>query len=141
MERIEKKRPKTLEELKAVWYNGEYPNIDPSTIHYHESRYHGLNLHNVFYRHTIEFRYFEGTLHAGKIKAYVQLVLCLAKSALKAASAQSGKRPYNPASGRYDFRVLLNRLGMTGPEFATARLHLLSKLAGDCAFKNGRPAR
>jgi len=35
------------------------------------SRYHGLNFNSYFYRRTIEFRYFEGTTHAGKVKAYV----------------------------------------------------------------------
>ena len=135
MDGLAKARPPTPEELNKLWYG----DLNPAPEHYHPSRYNGLNIHNYFYRGTIEFRYFESTLHAGKIKAYVQFVLCLARAAIKASQASGRKRPFNEESGRYDFRVLLNRLGMKGPEFQTARLHLLSNLKGDAAFKNGRP--
>ena len=139
--RIEKSRPKTLEELKPLWYHLDYqnPSGDPARTHYHPSRYHGLNLHNIYFRRTVEFRYFDSSLHAGVVKSYIQLALSFAKNAITSSHTNSKKREYNEASGRYDFRVLMNRLGMIGPEFATARLHLLSKLKGDSAFKNGRP--
>ena len=51
-----------------------------------------LNLHAAFSlerpARTIEFRAFNGTLHAGKIKAYIQLCLAISAQALttKAAS-------------------------------------------------------
>jgi len=58
--------PRTLDELNVAWYGRR--NTCPD--HYDPSRYHGVNLHNVWFRGTVEFRWFDGTLHAGKIKAY-----------------------------------------------------------------------
>jgi hypothetical protein len=133
---IEAKRPRTLEALNAAWYGA--PTARPE--HYHPSRYHGLNLHSVWYRGTIEFRYFEGTLHAGKVKAYVQLCLALAHKGLTARSARARKRESSVTTMKYDFRVFLLRLGLIGAEFKTARLHLLAHLKGSAAWKHTRPA-
>jgi len=130
---IERTKPKTREELQRLWYGGE---ARPSR--YNSTRYHGLNLNSVWYRGTIEFRWSEGTLHAGQVKAYVQFVLALAAKALGAKAAAGRKRRLTLESGRYDMRVLLLRLGMIGDEFKTARLHLLSKLSGSAAWKHGR---
>ena len=98
-----------------------------------------MNLHNVWYRGTVEFRWFEGTLHAGKVRAYIQLVLAVAAKALNGRAASSRKRRFNPQSARYDFRVFLLHLGLIGDEFKTARKHLIVALPGDSAFKRGRP--
>src|SRR5690606_24031984 len=127
--------PRTTEQLNRIWYG--YHNNHPS--HYDSSRYHGVNLHNVWYRGTVEFRWFEATLHAGKVKAYIQFVLAIAAKALSARGASSRKRELNPASARYDFRCFLLRLGFIGDEFKTARQHLLARMTGDSAFKKGRP--
>jgi hypothetical protein len=137
IEQVERRRPRTRDELNAIWYG--YHNQAPQ--HYDDTRYHGVNLHNVWYRGTIEFRWFEGTLHAGKIKAYVQLVLAVAAKALTSRSAASQRRSLDTQSARYDFRVFLLRLGLIGDEFKTARKHLLESLPGDSAFKRGRPPR
>lgn len=137
IEEIERLRPRTRHELNRIWYG--YHNRCPE--HYDESRYHGVNLHNVWYRGTVEFRWFEGTLHAGKIKAYVQLVLAVAAKALNGRSASSRRRVFDATSARYDFRVFLLRLGLIGDQFRNARRHLLAALPGDSAFKRGRPAR
>ena len=134
--RIEQRRPATLEDLNVAWYG--YLNRSP--IHYDQSRYRGLNLHNVWYRGTIEFRWFEGTLHAGKVKAYVQFVLALAAKALNAKTASSRRREFDPATAKYDFRVFMLGLGLIGDEFKTARLHLMAHLEGSAAWKHGRPA-
>jgi hypothetical protein len=133
--RIESSRPRTIEDLNRAWYG--YHNAQPE--HYDPTRYRGLNLHNVHYRSTVEFRYFEGTLHAGKVKAYVQLCYALAMRARDAKAASSKRRPFNPASAKYDFRCFLLKLGLIGDEFKTARLHLLANLEGSAAWKNGRP--
>lgn len=63
---INKQKPKTLAALADIWYQGY--GLEDRSRHYHNSRYHGLNLHSTFTRGTIEFRLFNGTLHAGKIK-------------------------------------------------------------------------
>ena len=75
------------------------------------------------------------TLHAGEVKAYIQLCLAISHQALTVASA-SPARPVtdNPA---YTFRCWLLRLGMNGEEFKTARTHLLKHMPGNAAWRNG----
>ncbi len=137
MQRLEAQRPRTLSEMNRVWYGQE--NHRPQR--YDSSRYHALNLNSFFVRKTVEFRLFNGSLHAGEVKSYVQLCLALAAKAMKAKTTSGKKRPYTPASGRYDMRVILLGLGLIGDEFATARHHLTKRLDGSSSWKNGRPAR
>jgi hypothetical protein len=137
IERLERRPPRTVAEINAAWYGRQVH----SPARYDQSRYHGVNLNSYFYRKTIEFRYFEGTTHAGKVKAYVQFCLALAAKALGAKSASSRRREYNPATAKYDFRVFLLSLGLIGDEFKTARLHLLSRLGGSAAWKGERRDR
>jgi len=98
--KIERSRPKTREQMNRIWYG--YHNHHPQ--HYDQTRYHGVNLHNVWYRGTVEFRWFQATLHAGKVKAAIQFVLAIAAKALNSRGASSRKREFNPASAKYDFR-------------------------------------
>lgn len=128
---IVRRRPRTIEQLNRLWYG--YRNHHPS--HFDSTRYYGLNLHNVWYRGTVEFRYFEGTLHAGKIKSYIQFCLALSAKAINAKGASAKKRSLSNQSSKYDFRVFLLSLGLIGKEFKTARHHLLSNLQGDIAWK------
>ncbi len=137
LRKIETERPRTLQDVSRAWYG----QARPSPTRYDQSRYHGLNLNSLFFRGTIEFRYFNGTLHAGEVKAYVQFVLALAAKALASKAASSKKREFQEASAKYDFRVFLLGLGLIGEEFKTARLHLLKHLGGSAAWKNGRPPR
>ena len=91
--------------------------------HYDKSRYHLLNLHAAFSTerpaHTIEFRAFNGTLHAGEVKSYIQLCLAISHQALTAKAA-SPARPEtdNP---KYTFRCWLLRLGFIGCLLYTSR--------------------
>jgi hypothetical protein len=137
LERLERDRPRTMDELNAAWY-GMYC---PHPHRYDRSRYHGLNLNPIWGIGTIEFRLFNSTTHAGKIKAYIQFVLAISAKALKAKGASSKRREFNPATAKYDFRVFLLNLGLVGDEFKTARFHLLSLLEGSAAWKHGRPER
>lgn len=57
IQRIEQHRPRTKDQLNRIWYG--YHNRQPQ--HYDNSRYHGVNLHNVWYRGTVEFHWFEAT--------------------------------------------------------------------------------
>jgi len=136
LRRLELERPTTMAQLKRVWYGEE----NVTAQRYHHSRYAGLNVNSTFVRSTVEFRVFQGSLHAGEVKAYVQLSLGLAAKALTSKSASSKKREFKPASGRYDMRTLLLALNFVGDEFRTARLHLTKRLGGSSAWKNGRPA-
>ena len=65
---INKKHPKSLDELANIWYEGYY---GTRNTHYHDSRYHFLNLHSFFTgNHTVELRGFNSELHAGKVRSY-----------------------------------------------------------------------
>jgi hypothetical protein len=139
IERLERARPTSKEALNAVWYGGR--STGRQHHRYDSSRYHAVNLHSLFYRGTIEFRLFEGTLHAGEVKAYVQFVLALARKALSARAASSRKRAFSEASAKYDFRVFLLHLGFIGDDFKNTREHLTKHLQGSAAWKNGRPPR
>ena len=68
----------TMEQLKRAWYGGE----DGSYEHYHWTRYYALNLHSVFYRGTLEWRCFESTLHAGRVRANITLALAISAQAI-----------------------------------------------------------
>lgn len=121
----------TKAELEAIWYssvNDDYiGGIDHR--HYNSTRYHGINLHAFFTKGTVEFRLFNGTTHAGKIKAYIQF--CLAMSAW---AINADDNMYYKSCASYTreqkqqlmLSVLTRRLKMTGAEFKTARLHLTS---------------
>ena len=131
---LNRKKPTTSEALARLWYRDtdwEYH----AHQHYDRSRYHLLNLHAVWQKGTIEFRAFNSTLHAGEIKAYIQLCMAISHQALTVSTA-SPTPPHtdNPA---YTFRCWLLRLGLNGEEFKTARTHLLKHLPGNAAWRNG----
>lgn len=134
LEELNRKKPKTLEQVSRIWYNGN----DGRHEHYHNSRYHCLNLHSVFQKGTIEFRLFNGTTHAGKIKAYIQLCLAISHQALTQRCASRIKT--QSTNEKYTFRTWLLRLGLIGDEFKTARLHLLEHLDGCIAWKDPQQA-
>lgn len=130
--RLEATKPTTLDALNRAWFNGHNPN----PAHYESHRYHALNLNNIWRTGTVEFRLFEGTTHAGEVKANIVLCLAIAAKALLARSA-SAKQPrtLNTASAKYDFRVFMLGLGLIGEEFKNVRKHLLKRLTGDAAWK------
>ena len=130
LEELNRKKPKTLNEVSRIWYNGG----DRSNIHYDESRYHCLNLHSVFQKGTVEFRLFNSTTHAGKIKAYIQF--CLAVSAQALNQRCASRRKTQTTNEKYTFRTWLLRLGLIGDEFKTARIHLLEHLDGCIAWRD-----
>lgn len=133
LQRLNHRKPRTQEELKQIWYNGN----DGSRMHYHPSRYKGLNLHSVFQKGTVEFRLYNSTTHAGKIKTYIQLSLAIANQALTQKKASYTRT--HSENEKYTFRTWLLRLGMIGEEFKTARMFLLEHLEGNIAWKD--PAR
>lgn len=130
LDEINRKKPRTLDEVSRIWYHGG----DGRREHYHNSRYHCLNLHSVFQKGTIEFRLFNSTTHAGKIKAYIQLCLAISAQALNQRCAS--RRKTQSTNEKYTFRTWLLRLGLIGDEFKTARLHLLEHLDGCIAWKD-----
>lgn len=134
---INEKKPVTEDELMNIWYGAQGWRYDASyyaDVHYNGSRYHILNLHAYNTKGTVEYRCFEASLHAGKIKAYIQMVLAITASALNARSASPKETVTdNP---KYTFRCWLLRLGLIGDEFKTCRYHLLNNLEGNAAFRH-----
>lgn len=131
----EMKKDKNLSPEKAeqIWYSsandGYSGGIDHS--HYNHTRYHGINLHSYFSKGTIEFRLFNSTLHAGKIKAYIQF--CLAVSAWAITSQEKivfrSMAGYTAEQKVTIMRnILTHRLNLYGDEFKTCRLHLMTPL-------------
>lgn len=129
---LNRHKPTTPEAFAQLWY-GARDWQRHARAHYDGTRYHLLNLHSVFQKGTIEFRAFNSTLHAGEVKAYIQLCMAISYQALK-SNAASPHRPHtdNP---KYTFRCWLLRLGFIGDEFKTAREHLLKYLPGNSAWR------
>lgn len=120
----------TMEQLKQQWYGG----TDESRMHYSWTRYYALNLHSVFYRGTLEWRCFESTLHAGKVRANITLALAISAQAINQKKTVMRKTGIseNPA---FTFRTFLLRLGLIGTEYKNVRAHLLENLPGDKAWR------
>ena len=108
---INKKHPKTLAQLADIWYQGYYGSRN---THYHDSRYHFLNLHSFFTgNHTV-----------------------LNHQALTQKCASS-KKP-QVENEKFAMRTYLNRIGMIGEEFKNCRVHLTNALSGCSAWRFGR---
>lgn len=121
---------KTKSSIERIWYSAANDGYTGGINHehYNTSRYHGVNLHAFFTKGTVEFRLFNGTTHAGKIKAYVQF--CLAMSAW-AIDCQDTRLYFKGCAGytaeqkaTLMTNVLVKRLGLGGAEFKTCRHHL-----------------
>lgn len=130
LEELNSRRPRSMQEVERIWYDGD----SRRHTHYDDSRYHCLNLHSVFQKGTVEFRLFNGTLHAGKIKAYLQFCLAIGAQALNQSCAS--RRKTQTTNEKYTFRTWLLRLGLNGDEFSTARQHLLANLDGCIAWRD-----
>lgn len=125
---------KNLTRLEDLWYEGfEYYSRND---HYNDSRYYALNLHSVFTKGTVEFRCFNATTHAGRIKAYVNLCLAISAQAISQRSTVFKKTQSN--NPKFTFRTWLLRLGLNGEEFKNTRMHLLANLDGDIAWRYDR---
>jgi hypothetical protein len=138
IDRICRCPPRTWRALNIAWYGKfvEHPQ------RYDNSRYCGVNLNGLFLRQAIEIRSAQSTLHAGEVRAVVTFCMALLVRAMNSHGASAKKRVFNPASGRYDMRVLLvSALSLNGERFWAVRKHLLSRIPGDSAFKWGRSQR
>lgn len=145
IERLNKEKPKTFEALANVWYEANGASYGRSQ-HYNDSRYHMLNYHATFTKGTIEFRLFQfdeagdgkrGGLHAGQLKAMIQLCLAMSELAKELRTA-SPKKPQTENTA-YAFRTWMLRLGFIGDEFKTARDYYMRNTEGSCAWRYGRP--
>ena len=134
---IQQDSERTTASLERLWYspvNDGY-RYGISHDHYNSTRYHGINLHAFFTKGTVEFRLFNGTTHAGRIKAYVQFCLAMSAWAIEGKSTSLHFRTIKNYTMEQKkalmLRVLKNRLGLKGKEFRTARLHLTAAFGGN----------
>lgn len=116
----------TMEKGESAWYGKGHE--DGKYTHYHSSRYHGLNFHSVFQKGTIEFRLFNGTLHAGEIRSYIVFCLAMSNFALNARSIKRNRK--NQFNDKYTMYEMLCRIGIKGEEFKVVRDHLTKHLTG-----------
>lgn len=135
---MKKNKVNTRYEFESIWYSnkndtpyGAYESgIDHS--HYNRTRYHGINLHAFFTKGTVEFRLFNSTLHAGRIKAYIQF--CLAVSAYCIETEDNNMwfkeiKNYTPEQKIKNMNHMLEeRLRLKGSEFKTCRYFLVWQL-------------
>ena len=130
--KMKRKKPKTFNQIENIWYEGYRGN---RSRHYHQSRYHFLNLHSFFNGvGTVELRGFNSSrLHAGKIRAFIVLSLALNNQALTQKFVSSKKvQAENP---KFSMRTWLNRIGFIGDEFKNCRAHLIKHLPGSAAWR------
>ena len=144
IEQVNKKKPSTMAQLADIWYTSNGANYG-RTQHYNDSRYHMLNLHATFTKGTVEFRLFQfdepangkqNGLHAGQLKAMIQL--CLAMSQLAKQIRFASPKPQQTENEAYAFRCWMLRLGFIGDEFKTARDYYLRNMEGNCAWRHAQ---
>lgn len=109
--------------LSEAWYNG----ADRSADHYDGSRYAAINLHSMFAGKGLEFRCFNSTLHAGRVRAYIEFCLALCGYA-KTMQRSSHHKNLKKKDELKEMQLFLTKIGLKKGEFDTARLHLLANL-------------
>lgn len=143
MNRVQK--CKTIEDIERVWYE-ELSGGRPESCrlnHYDGSRYHLLNLHRYFSTrgqgcNTIEIRAFDATLHAGKIRSFVLLVLSMNAKALFSSRIATTKNPIMQAGNeKFAMRTWLIGMGWIGDAFKNPHAHMIKNLTGDAAWRHG----
>ena len=131
VEKMNRRKPNTMRAIEDLWYEGYR---ESRNAHYHDSRYHFLNLHSFFNGcHTVELRGFNSELHAGKVRSYIVLALGLNHQALTQKSA-SARKPQTE-NEKFAMRTYLNRVGLIGDEFKNCREHLTKALSGSAAWR------
>ncbi len=138
LKELNEKKPETMAQLAAIWYNEPESRAVRGHGHYDSSRYTICNLHALFTKKTIEFRVFNSTLHAGEVKAAIQF--CLALTHQAKTTKKAIYRPTVSDNEKYTFRCWMLRLKLNGDEFKTCRHHLLKNLEGNSAWRNSEAA-
>ncbi len=130
------RRFRTFDDLNRAWFGC----FTPHPEHYNPARYRTLNLNNLWNeKKTIEFRVFNGTTHAGEIRANILLALALVRYAAKVRHvSRRAQFATNGLDEKYNFRGFMKRLGMLGDYFKNPRKRFLDNLAGassECAAR------
>ena len=142
LDQLNRKKPTNMAQFADIWYSANGANYGRNQ-HYNDSRYHMLNYHATFTKGTIGFRLFQfadpsdgkqNGLHAGELKAYIQL--CLAMSQLAKMVKTASPKPQQTDNEKYAMRCWMLRLGFIGDEFKTAREILLRNMEGNASWRN-----
>lgn len=142
IERLAKTKPDSIRGVRECWYDGNPDYFEGQRNHYNNSRYRMLNYHSIGRTGTIEFRMYQfdnpsdgkkNGLHAGMLRAYIQLSLVLSQQAKESRSITI--KPVQLENEKFAMRTWMNRMGMIGPEFKTAHDILSRKLTGNSAFR------
>lgn len=140
VDRFRTRSPRNMNDLASAWYG--FGDATTRRAHYDQSRYRWINVHALFDKGTIEFRLFNGTLHAGHVKANILFALGMAACALSSRSISfvgqagaEGSRTLadgrRPALSVYDRRVfIVHVLALVGDEFKVYRKHMFNFLGG-----------
>lgn len=133
LKEMKKCKELTKTDTEHIWYSAANDCYTGgiSHQHYNTTRYHGVNLHSFFTKGTVEFRLFNSTLHAGKIKAYIQFCLAISSWAItsKEKVVFRSIAGYTPEQKVTIMRnILTRRLGLCGDEFKTCRLWIMTPL-------------
>ena len=128
-EAVNNENPSTMAEMKRIWYEVS-GSADKPVSRYNKSRYTELNLNSYFYRSTIEFRVFNSTNHAGKLRSYVTLIL----SMVDFAHSYPGLYPLSTMEFRDEAEALdaasefFQLVNLDGREHRVVRSHLVSNI-------------
>ena len=138
LKQMKKNKANSKELMEKIWYSkyneggeGEIESAYIDHSHYNSTRYHGLNLHAFFTKGTVEFRLFNSTLHAGRIKTYIQFCLAISAWAIESDEIVTATKveTHTPEQKvRIMERLLRKKLGFSGDEFKTAKYFLLLQL-------------
>ena len=124
---------KDLTALEKIWYEGGRADTGNPLS---RTRKYALNLHSVFFRNTVEWRFFRATFQPELLTAYVHLCLAMSAQAINQRSATM-KRTVSD-NDQFTLRVWLVRMGLNGDEFKETRKQLLANVEGDKAWRNGK---
>ena len=125
--RLNLEKPTSKTKFADIWYRTQDGQLGRNA-HYNSTRYHAMNLHSWFTKGTVEFRLFNSTLHAGRVKAYIQFVLALVATAKRLSSIPFESRIITNNEEETFNHFLIDTLDLSGDEFKTCRYHMLFNL-------------
>ena len=121
-------KAKDMDSLAELWYGGDEYHIESEKRnHYSSTRYRMLNLHNVWFRGTVEFRMFNSSLDVDVVTSYIQFALAISARAINIKSVKSSRLYYD--TDKKETSQWLTRLGLTGQEYKICRKTLLRAVA------------
>ena len=94
-------------------------------------RYRTVNFISLIKYGTVEFRLFDATMHAGRLKTAIQTVYGFASWANRVSNIRGPRKVVRAGRGRFDMRAnFCIHAGMMGPELKTARKFLCENMEG-----------